>query len=236
MAVFELSIPPHFFDSAKAENNYESVSERVAKVFLSDIVKVPNILRGNDKLKEPDYISEGRGYEVTFAVNSSLIPQLKGVKKLDSEKHNIEQELISDITEAVLRKAEKTYSCVPNLVIIAISTLVTWYPSLYFKETDPFAQMAWRVHAARRNKLFKDLYEQYILANKFENIYIIQPTFDGAFAFYNIKDFGEGTESYLTHVQASDPRAFPTYKLKNAESLRDVRTYKIKIVNYTLDE
>ncbi len=33
MATFELRIPPNFFDSAKADNNFESVSERIAKTF-----------------------------------------------------------------------------------------------------------------------------------------------------------------------------------------------------------
>lgn len=234
MAIFELRIPPHFFDSANAENHFESVSERVAKAFLSDIVNVPNLLRGDDKLGEPDYISGDHGYEVTFAVNPTLIPQLKGVKELDGAQHNIEQSLISDITEAVSRKAGKTYSCKTNLVIIAISTLVTWYSSLYFKEKDPMAQMAWNVYAARRNKLFQDLYEQYILAQKFENIYIIQPTHDGTFALHNIKSFGEKHENYLTHVQASNPRAFPTYQLIDAGRINDVRSYQIRIVNYTI--
>ena len=232
MAVFELHIPPHFFDSAKAENHFESVSERIAKVFLADIVNIPNLLRGDDKLGQPDYISEGRGYEVTFAVNPTLIPQLKGVKELDGTKRNIEQDLIFDITEAVSRKAEKTYSCTTNLVIIAISTLVTWYSSLYFKESDPMAQMAWRVYAARRNKLFQDLYEQYVLARKFENIYIIQPTYDGTFALHDIRGFGEKSENYLTHVQASNPRAFPTYQLIDAGRMNDVTSYQIRIVNY----
>lgn len=31
MAILELSIPPHFFDSAKEENHFESISERIAK-------------------------------------------------------------------------------------------------------------------------------------------------------------------------------------------------------------
>lgn len=42
MAVFELHVPPHFFDSAKAENHFESVSERIAKAFLSEIIGIGN--------------------------------------------------------------------------------------------------------------------------------------------------------------------------------------------------
>lgn len=232
MAVFELRIPPNFFESSRNGNDFESVSERIAKAFLSDIVNIPNLVRGDDKLDEPDYISEGHGYEVTFAVNSMLIPQLKGVKELDGKQHNIEQDLIRDITDAVSRKVKKTYSCTTSLMIIVISSIVTWYSPLYFKEKDSLARLIWHTAAARRDKLFQNLYEQYILAQKFENIYIIQPTHDGTFALHNIKSFGEKTENYLTHVQTSKPQAFPTYKLLDAGRLNDVTSYQIKIVNY----
>ena len=63
----ELSIPPHFFDSAREENNYESVSEKIAKVFLKEVCGVDDIHRGDDKKSEPDYVSNNSGYEVTFA-------------------------------------------------------------------------------------------------------------------------------------------------------------------------
>ena len=236
MAVFELHIPPHFFDSAKAENHFESVSERIAKAFLSDIMSISPLIRGDDKQGEPDYICGEDGYEVTFAISSSLIPQIKGVKALDGKKNNIEESLICAITNATDRKAAKTYSCIPALVIIAIDTLPTWYHSLYFHESDPFAQMAWRVGAAKRDKLFNDLYAQYIRTNKLKNILIIQPTFDGTFAFYNIGEFVQKNENFLTHVKVSKPKAFPTYQLVDAGELADVSSFEIKIVNYTIDE
>ena len=233
MAVFELHIPPYFFDSAKAENHFESVSERIAKAFLSDIMNISPLIRGDDKQGEPDYICGEEGYEVTFAISSALIPQIKGVKTLDGKKNNIEESLICAITDAADRKAEKTYSCVPALVVITIDTLPTWYHTLYFHESDPFAKMAWRVGAAKRDKLFHDLYEQYIRTNKLKNIYIIQPTFDGTFAFYNINEFAQKNEDFLTHVKASKPKAFPIYRLVDAGELTNVSSFEIKIVNYT---
>lgn len=236
MAVFELHIPPHFFDSANAENHFESVSERIAKAFLLDVMNISPLIRGDDKQGEPDYICDEDGYEVTFAISSSLIPQIKGVKALDGKKNNIEESLICAITDAAERKASKTYSCVPALVIIAIDTLPTWYHSLYFHEPDLFAQMAWRVGAAKRDKLFYDLYEQYIRTNKLKNIYIIQPTFDGTFAFYNIDEFAQKSKNFLTHVKVSKPKAFPTYQLVDAGELEDVSSFEIKIVNYTINK
>ena len=91
MAIFELRIPPHFFDSAKEENHFESVSERIAKSFLIDILNINDIKRGNPELQEPDYIFGEQGYEVTFAIKQSLIPQLKGVRELNGTPNNIEE-------------------------------------------------------------------------------------------------------------------------------------------------
>lgn len=236
MAILELSIPPHFFDSAKEENDFESVSERIAKMFLTDIMNISPLRRGDDKQGEPDYVSCESGYEITFAVNPSLIPQLKGVKELDGKINNIEASLICDITGAVERKACKTYSCTPSLVIIAIATLPTWYHSLYFHESDPFAKMAWRTGATKRDKLFCDLYEQYIYTGKFKNIYIIQPTFDRTFAFYDVEKFAQSNKNFLTHVKVSNPKSFPTYRIVDAEKLADISSFKIKILNYVFRE
>lgn len=144
--------------------------------------------------------------------------------------------MICAITDAAYRKATKTYSCVPALVIIAIDTLSTWYHSLYLHESDPFAQMAWRVGAAKRDKLFHDLYEQYIRINKLKNIYIIQPTFDGIFAFYNVDEIIQKSENFLTHVKVSPPKAFPTYQPVDEGKSADVSSFEIKIVNHIINE
>lgn len=228
----ELNIPPHFFDSAKAENHFESVSERIAKAFLVDILKLSGIERGDPAQHEPDYVLDNHGYEVTFAIEQSLIPQLKGVRELDLAKYNIEETLVNDITNAANRKAAKTYSCIPNLVIILVSTLPTWYYPLYFKEIDPFSKLAWKKKTAKRNKLFDDLYINYIQAGKFENIYIIQPTFDESFAFFDISSYGSGTEDFITHVKTNRPKAFPTYKVIDPGTQDDFTTFKTIIINY----
>ena len=192
------------------------------------------LTRGNDKLGEPDYMCAEDGYEVTFAINKSLIPQLKGVQPLDGNKSNIEESLIAAITEAIERKVAKTYSCVPSLVILTIATLPTWYHPLYFHSDDPFVKMAWKVHTVKRDKLFHDLYDAYIRTNKLKNILIIQPTFNGTFAFYNICEFAENSENFLIHVNVSNPNAYPTYRIVDAENMYNVNDLKIIVVNYTI--
>lgn len=235
MATLELSLPPHFFESAKKENSFESVSERIVKAFLEDILNIKNLRRGDPEIGEPDYMADELGFEVTFSIDQFLIPQLKGVRELDGAKRDIEQSLIADITDAVLRKAQKNYSCVPNLVVLTLRTLPTWYYPLGFSTTDTFERRIWEYAAKRRNKFFSDLYQNYILTNKFENIYIIQPTFNRTFAFFNIKDFGNNGDAFLTHVCPIQPQAFPIYRVLDAGNLMDINSFKVKIVNYTLD-
>ena len=233
----ELNIPPHFFDSAKAENNFESVSERIAKAFLRDVLRISSVMRGDPEKHEPDYVLDDQGYEVTFAINQSLIPQLKGVRPLDTQKYDIEKALINDIADATSRKAAKSYSCIPSLVIITVNTLPTWYHSLYFEETDPFARLAWKVHTAKRDKLFVDLYTDYIQKGKFQDIFIIQPTYDGSFAFFTISAYGSGRENFVTLVQTNKPKAFPTYRVIDAGTPDDVKNFETTVINYsTVDE
>lgn len=139
MAIVELYIPSNLFDSAKAKNKFESVSERIAKAFIKDILNEPDVRRGDDKISEPDYMVNKKGYEVTFATESKTIQLLKGMKEIDDSRRNIEEELIKAISEATERKANKNYSCISNLVIIAISTMYTWYIPDLSKECSFFS-------------------------------------------------------------------------------------------------
>ncbi|BBK21948.1 hypothetical protein [Amedibacterium intestinale] len=236
MAVVELHIPSNLFDSAKAENSFESVSERISKAFIKDILNELNVRRGDDKINEPDYMVNKKGYEVTFAVDSKIIQLLKGVKELDDSLQNIEEELIKAISEATERKANKNYSCISNLVIITISTMPTWYIIPNLSKECNLIKKYWDIIYKTRNNLFEKLYRQYIALNTFENIYIIQPTFDGKFALFNIKDFAINKNNFLTIVTSSNTRMFPTYKLIDAETPEEIKSLKIKIVNYKINK
>lgn len=230
----ELNLPRDFFESANSENQNESVSERIAKAFLKDILNIDGIKRGDANINEPDYVSNGEGYEVTFATSESLIPQLKGKKDLNKQQRNIEQELTDSILNAVNRKNEKSYSCATSLVIITIDMLPTWYYPFFANIKDRFEEFIWRRYAAfNRNKFFSELNSTYIQSGKFKNIYIIQPMHDGNLAFYNLRDFGENKENFITCVRPSVPELFPTYRV--VESVREVGkpiTYEITVVNY----
>ena len=143
--------------------------------------------------------------------------------------------MIKVISEATERKANKNYSCISNLVIITISTVPTWYAIPDLNKEYSFIKKHWNIIYKTRNDLFNILYRQYIALNKFENIYIIQPTIDGKFALFNIKDFALNKNSFLTIVTSSNTRMFPTYKLIDSETPEDIKSLKIRIVNHKIN-
>lgn len=231
----ELSIPPHFFDSAKASNAFESMSEVMAKQFLKLILNLEDIQKGNPDLGEPDYISGEDGFEVTLAIRASLIPQLKGVKALDTQPRNTENELISVISEAVSRKADKNYSCIPSLVIITLDTLLTWYYPLYFGRTtdDPIEEMIWHAYTHKRDSFFEQLSKQFIDSGKFRNIYIIQPTHTREFVLFDVRAFNANSHSSIIRIATDKPLAFPTYKIVGVDNNKDPFLFETTVINYT---
>ena len=205
----DMNIPPRFFDSAHRSNDFESVSEKVAKAFISQILGEKNVVKGNPDLHEPDYLAGTKSYEVTFAIESTLVPQLKGIRDLDNSLNNIETSLISDILAAA---EKKVYSCVPSLFIITMSPLLTWfYP--YYINTNFFTEMAWSSFAKKRDALFDDLYSTYINRGVFENILITQPTYDEHFILFDVNAFGSHSEvDFMKKIGVNNPKAFPTCK------------------------
>ena len=230
----ELSIPPHFFYLAIDENNYESVSERIAKQFLKEICGVNNLRRGDDKASEPDYVSNNSGYEVTFAIKQSLIPQLKGVQPLNHSNRNTEMETISDIQTALERKKEKTYCLPTTLVIITVETIIPWYCNFYFDMDDYIMQMMWSKRIQTRDKFFNKIYTDYICSGIFHNIIIINPTIKQEFAVFNIKGFHQQSNQGITRVATTKPLAYPTYTITNVIEDDNMFQMKTTIIGHSI--
>ena len=234
----ELNIPPHFFDSAKKQNDFESVSERIAKLFLSSIVGINNIRRGDAEAFEPDYVAGDRGYEVTFAIKDSLIPQLKGARPLDTADRNIEKEIVEDIINAVERKAGKYYCCPTSVVIISLETIISWYSDFKHNETNPCERLLDHFYCMKylktRNHLFDELFNEYVASGKFKNIYIIQPTHDNGFALYDIEKYSEQSSEFITLTAVTPPEAFPTCKVIDLvkENYDSPIRYRTTIINW----
>ena len=156
----ELHLPDLFFDSAKQINGYESLSEQISKAILTDILHIKNVERGDEKKHEPDYISAGQGYEVTFGIRNNLIPMLRGRTPLNSSPYNQEQELINFIKESLIRKSKKTYSVRSTLIIFTLTPLLEWYSYFYLKDMPTY--YFWEFVQNNRNELFQEIIQEFI--------------------------------------------------------------------------
>lgn len=228
----DMNIPPHFFDSAHSRNNFESVSERIAKAFISQILNEKDVTKGNPDIFEPDYISDFNSYEVTFAVASSIIPQIKGVRPLEKKPFDIQESLCFDILAASKRKSEKRYSMAPTLFIITLTPLLEWYYPFYIK-TDLFGEIAWKAMSQKRNDLFDELYSSYIKTGIFKNVLIVQPTHDEHFVLFDIKVFGSYEDAdFITKIGVTSKKAFPLCKVTHVDKEGLPMIYNTTIIRY----
>lgn len=233
----EASVPPKYFKSSRKDNGFESVSERTAKVLMNDILGIPyeRIKRGNEKLNEPDYVVGGEGYEVTFAVDSSKIVQMTGVKPLNSEASLIEAGLISDIVAAVERKSHKKYSCNTSVIALLADMLIDWY-SEYVYDTDKWIErIVCEDKVKRRNELLDVIFDKYIGNGCFKNVYIVMPTHDQGILLIDIGRRRQNKDDWIQRIviRPDNLKAFLTYKVQSIEE-REIPgiVYEISIINY----
>ena len=95
--VVDFYMPPHLFDSARADNGNESVTERIAKVILESVLGYRDVRRGDPQVHEPDYVCGEKGFEVTLAESQKLIPQLRGSRSADGVQHELEDVIAEDL-------------------------------------------------------------------------------------------------------------------------------------------
>ena len=193
------------FESANKQNNYEALSEKLAKAFLTNLLKVSDkqIMRGNPKHNEPDYVCCGRGYEITFCMNPEIILEMKGQKPIADEQIDIEQQMITHISKATKRKSKKNYSIKTTLFLINL------LPNLLSEQNAPLVEnislenYCEAIYSSLlndrlkiRNQFFNELYEIYIKKNIFEDILIACLTNDRRYIIYSINDFAKDRKFY----------------------------------------
>lgn len=172
-------LPEGIFESASKQNYDEALSERLAKAFLTKILKVPGneIIRGNPSKDEPDYLCNGQGFEVTFCMKPETILQMKGKKPIDGKPINIEQQMTTYIRDAADRKSKKHYSVNTTLFLLNLLPNNVWdwnvplieVPTLE-NQIDYHFSHYWNEKQKTRNQLFKSLYKNYIVNKKFDDI------------------------------------------------------------------
>ena len=230
--IVDFYMPPHLFDSARGDNNYESVTERIAKVILKSVLGYQNVHRGDPQVHEPDYVCGEKGFEVTLAESGILIPQLRGRRPADGAQHELEDELIRNICNIVQQKSKKHYDRKPVLIVLTLSPIIHWYHELW--QRDPQTQNLWGMSVQKRNSFFKGLNDSYISGDSaFENIYLLQPTLCQKYALYDLKAFA-GNQDFIIEIgiRPGKEMAFPTFKVKHIEGKTPLINYTINPVQY----
>ena len=206
-------IPPCFFDSANKGNNFESVTERIAKAVLEDILNYKNVIPGDPNKHQPDYLSGNEGFEVTIAESNTLIQHLKGRMQGDIVTSDLEKDLIESICKMVQKKSHKHYDRQTSLIVLILNPVIHWYYELWSKEQQN--TIMWSKYATSRDNLFDKLYSDYLVNNcHFKNIFILQPTLKQKYALYDIKAFSEQRDFiYEIGIKDGREKAYPTFQL-----------------------
>lgn len=228
---YELYIPPKFFDSAGKENDTESISERIAKAILVNLFGISDaeVTRGNPLKNEPDYLINGKGYEVTFGISQDVIKKIKGLQAINSDEEPVEQALINAINSSLERKTGKsgtkryTVDTVP--VIFCIQPFPLWYRNIPKIEPTSFEAIEdanfsdyWNNRQTSRNAFFKKLYDKYVATGIFSDIFILQLTHDENYLLYSIRDFNLHREKgYMKLFGTKNKLAFPSCKVVSTQ-------------------
>ena len=193
------------FASANQQNNYEALSEKLAKAFLANLLKVPDnqITRGEPNKNEPDYICQGKGYEITFCMNPETILKMKGQKPITSKTLNTEQEMITYISAATKRKSKKHYSVSTTLFLVNLFPYMQWELNFPVAEEITLKNYFETVSSSilngglkTRNQFFTALYNNYIENKIFDDILIACLTNDRRYIIYSINDFSNDKKFY----------------------------------------
>ena len=202
---YEMFIPANLFESASKKNKYESLSERIVKAILINVLKISEneIVRGNPNLFEPDYVYKSQGYEVTLAHADEKIKQMKGIAPINSGVDKQEETLIKEIENAIKRKAEKKYSVKTTLTVFNLFPDTFWEtdfikPKYYRLENiqDHILADLWNT---KRNDFFNKIFKNYISNGLFDDIFIISLTCNNRYILYSINNFYKN-KNYKTYL------------------------------------
>ncbi len=213
------------FASANQQNNYEALSEKLAKAFLANLLKIPDnqITRGEPNRNEPDYICHSKGYEITFCMNPETILKMKGQKPITGKTLNTEQEMIKYISAAVKRKSKKHYSVSTTLFLVNLFPYMQWELSFPVAEEITLENYFETVSSSilneglkTRNQFFTTLYNNYIENKIFDDILIACLTNDRRYIIYSINDFSNDKKFY-TYFGIKDNPNIPYCVITNIE-------------------
>lgn len=195
--LMEYYFPENFFGSVP-DSKDSSMSEKMAKAILSVVFNISEekILRGEVNKKEPDFIIDRQGYEVTFVCRNEYIQSFK--KKSGFTTYYTYENIEKTLNNAIFKKNKKNYSIPTNLVLFVLEPYIELYDSLDISfEFDVINDETGDIYS--KNDFFvkspvygmyEKIYEMYI--NKsFKNVFILMFDIDSTYRFIDIKKFIE---------------------------------------------
>ena len=157
---YKLYLPPGFLD--------KRINEQVIFDFVDQVRHYSVWRRGDPLQKEPDFVCDGEGLEVTFASSDYSTRNFIGdfcdgvYSPLEAQEDHTQY-----IQNALERKAKKTYATPrTSLAILCMLELFCWTEAVFIQ--DPAIQ-------GQKRRFLDKIAQNYLGVNRFYHIYLILP-------------------------------------------------------------
>lgn len=172
---YRLYLPPRFLD--------KEVNEEIVFHMMNAVKHYDDVRRGDPNWKEPDFIVDNEGLEVTLASDNHSNPSFinefcDGV----FSPADLKNDSFQYIRNALERKSKKEYSTQrTSLAILCMLELFPWVSSDYDAYTAPSFY-------DRCSAFVEEIARQYVDSSLFENVYLLLPDLQ---RHWYVQDIGE---------------------------------------------
>ena len=172
---YKLYMPKNFLN--------KQVNESIVFQIMNTVYAYRSYRRGNPLDKEPDFIVDGQGLEVTFASADKTRPSFiddfcDGVYSYEDADADYPQFIIN----ALERKAQKHYATSKTSVaILCMLEMFNWVD-------DAYGSMTSYLFEQPKLELLNQIRETYLQTNIFENVYLIVPSLSKKWFVFDIKN------------------------------------------------
>ena len=188
---YKLYLPPGFLD--------KRINEQVIFDFVDQVRHYSVWRRGDPLRKEPDFVCDGEGLEVTFASSDYSTRNFIGdfcdgvYSPLEAQEDHTQY-----IQNALERKAKKTYATPrTSLAILCMLELFCWTEAVFIQ--DPAIQ-------GQKRRFLDKIAQNYLGVNRFYHIYLILP---GLMADWYVLDV---TSNQTQRVKAPSHADLPYFR------------------------
>jgi hypothetical protein len=173
----------------------KEVNERCVCELLCRAIPTQQVRRGDPKLREPDYLLDGVGVEVTLATEGKHPPNFLG-EYCDGAYGITEAQnaMTMPILAALERKSRKEYRSRPvRVAVLCMLELFGWTGDVF---GDTVQDLPYR----EREAFFSIVRMRYIETGIFSDVLLLVPTLERAWAVFSL----EKGDRYLVPLSPSD--------------------------------